>query len=66
MLNFECLAYHCLFYLDYYLTSEPEKFSPPAPYGFSEFDSDGAMPERTYSKKELLGIYSMEEKNAIS
>jgi hypothetical protein len=22
-------AYHCLFYLDYYLTLEPEKFSPP-------------------------------------
>jgi hypothetical protein len=54
-LKFWYNAYHCLFYLDYYLTSEPEKFSPPAPYGFSEFDPDGAMPERTYSKKELLG-----------
>ncbi len=47
-------AYHCLFYLDYYLTLEPEKFSPPQPYTLSEFDPSGAMPERTYSKDELL------------
>ncbi len=47
-------AYHCLFYLDYYLTLEPAKFSPPAPYTFSEFDPSGALPERVYSKNELL------------
>lgn len=46
-------AYHCIFYLDYYL-SDPEGFSPPEPFGFSEFDPDGALPERTYSKTELL------------
>jgi hypothetical protein len=48
-------AYHCLFYLDYYLTLQPQSFSPPAPFGFSEFDPAGAMPERTYTKQELLG-----------
>ena len=47
-------AFHCLFYLDYYLTLEPANFSPPPPFGLSEFDPDGAMPERTYSKEELL------------
>lgn len=47
-------AYHCLFYLDYYLTLKPENFAPPSPYTLSEFDPDGAMPERTYSKAELL------------
>ena len=47
-------AYHCIFYLDYYLTLEPNKFSPPTPYTLSEFDPNGAMPERTYSKEELL------------
>src|ERR1043166_8843442 len=47
-------AYHCLFYLDYYLTLEPENFSPPAPFTLSEFDASGALPERTYSKEELL------------
>ena len=47
-------AYHCLFYLDYYLTLEPNKFSPPSPYTLSEFDPNGAMPDRVYSKEELL------------
>ena len=47
-------AYHCLFYLDYYLTLEPKKFSPPSPYMLSEFDPLGAMPDRVYSKEELL------------
>ena len=52
--QFWYIAYHCLFYLDYYLTLEPDKFSPPPPYGFSEFDPAGAMPDRTYTKEELL------------
>ena len=47
-------AYHCLFYLDYYLTLEPNKFSPPSPYTLSEFDPSGVMPDRVYSKEELL------------
>ncbi len=47
-------AYHCLFYLDYYLTLDPEHFSPPTPFTLSEFDPDGAMPDRTYSKDELF------------
>ena len=45
-------AYHCLFFLDYYLTLEPKNFSPPAPFTLSEFED--TMPERTYSKVELL------------
>ncbi len=48
------IAYHCLFYLDYYLTLEPGGFSPPSPYTLSEFDPNGAMPERVYTKEELL------------
>jgi hypothetical protein len=46
-------AYHCLFYLDYYLTLEPKHFSPPSGYTLSEFDAR-AMPDRVYSKEELL------------
>lgn len=45
-------AYHCLFFLDYYLTLETEKFSPPAPFTLSEFED--TMPERVYSQEELL------------
>src|SRR5262245_12243701 len=47
-------AYHTLFYLDYYLTPEPDKFSPPSPFTLSEFDTSGKMPERVYNKEELL------------
>ena len=46
-------AYHCLFFLDYYLTLEPVNFSPTKPFSLSEFED--RMPERTYSKDEILG-----------
>jgi hypothetical protein len=46
-------AYHCLFYLDYYLTLEPNKFLPPPPFTLSEFDPF-AMPDQVYSKQVLL------------
>lgn len=45
-------AYHCIFYLDYYL-SEPLGFAPPEPFTLSEF-SEHDMPERVYTKPELL------------
>lgn len=45
-------AYHCLFFLDYYLTLEPKDFAPPPPFSFSEFED--RMPELTYSKDEVL------------
>lgn len=45
-------AYHCLFFSDYYLTLEPSHFSPPEPFSLSEFED--RMPERVYSKEELL------------
>lgn len=47
-------AYHTLFYLDYYLTVDPDSFTPPTPFTLSEFDPSGAMPDRTYTKDELL------------
>ncbi len=52
--KFWYIAFHCLFWLDYYLTIEPEKFSPPSPFTLSEFNPDGAMPDRTFTKEELL------------
>ena len=45
-------AYHCLFFLDYYLTLEPQEFLPPALFTLSEFE--GTMPDKVYSKEELL------------
>lgn len=45
-------AFHCLFFLDYYLTMEPTTFSPPPPFTLSEFGDE--MPGSVYSKQELL------------
>ncbi len=49
-------AYHCIFFLDYYLTMEPAYFSPPPPFDLSEFED--RQPERAYTKEELLSYLS--------
>ncbi len=54
-LNFWYTSYHCIFWTDYYLTTEPGKFEPPAPFTFSEFDPTGKKPDRTFNKTELIG-----------
>jgi DinB superfamily len=51
--DFWYIAYHTLFYLDFYLSDSPEGFVPPAPFTLSEFSAD-EYPERVYSKAELL------------
>lgn len=51
-INFWYNAYHCLFFLDYYLTMEPGNFLPPPPFTLSEFGE--GMPDIVYSKDELL------------
>lgn len=45
-------AFHVLFFLDYYLSTEPQTFSPPKPFTESEFEDQ--MPERVHTKPELL------------
>ena len=52
--KFWYIAYHTLFFTDYYLSEEPYKFLPPEPFTLSEFDPDGLMPDRTYTKDELV------------
>ena len=47
------VVYHALFFLDLYLSDSPRGFAPPQPFGLSELDRTGKMPERVYSKKEL-------------
>ena len=48
------IVYHTLFFLDYYLTTDPDNFSPPSPFTLSEFDPDGEMPERVFTKEEMM------------
>lgn len=45
-------AYHCTFFLDYYLTLNPTAFTPPEPFSLSEFED--RLPERIYTKAEVL------------
>ncbi len=47
-------SYHTLFYLDYYSSTDPKNFTPPAPFTLSEFDSSGKLPDRVYGKAELI------------
>jgi hypothetical protein len=54
-------AYHCLVFLDYYLTIPPDNFSSALPFTITDADKvpagaiDDVIPDRIYSKKELLG-----------
>jgi len=52
--DFWYIAYHTLFYLDLYLTGSVEGFAPPAPYNLDELDPRGVLPERIYTRDELL------------
>ncbi len=52
--EFWYIAYHTLFYTDYYLSRNPSEFMPPEPYTLSEFDPEGIMPDRIYTKVELI------------
>lgn len=54
--NFGYNAYHTVFFLDYYLTLPPVGFAPPKPFSLSEFED--RMPERIYTKEEVLNYLS--------
>jgi hypothetical protein len=53
-MHFWYIAYHTIFWLDYYLSDSSDNFQPPEPYTMSETDPDGKMPPRVYSPDELL------------
>ena len=49
------LAFHTLFWVDLYLSGEDaSRFHPPPPFGLTELDEKGVLPERAYAKDELL------------
>jgi hypothetical protein len=58
--RFFYIAYHCLIFLDYYLTVPPDDFSSPLPFTITESGDtandavDDLVPDRIYSKVELL------------
>jgi hypothetical protein len=48
------VIFHTLFFIDLYLDGTVEGFAPPAPFTLDELDPAGVLPERVYSKAELL------------
>jgi len=48
------IVYHTLFFLDFYLSDSEKEFAPPAPFTLAELDPAGVLPERVYTKDELL------------
>ena len=48
------LVSHALFWLDLYLSGTLENFAPQPPFGLEELDPAGVIPERAYTKDELL------------
>ena len=47
-------AFHALFYLDLYLSPSDRGFVPPPPFTLDELDERGLMPDRVYTREELL------------
>jgi hypothetical protein len=55
VVGFWYVAYHTLFFLDFYLSERAEAFTPPAPFTLDELDPAGLLPDRPFTKLELLG-----------
>ncbi len=53
-LNSGTAVYHTLFWLDYYLADD-DNYTPPAPFTLGELDPSGVLPDRVYTKDEMLG-----------
>lgn len=52
--EFWYVAYHCLFWLDFYLSGAAKDFTPPPPFTLDELDPAGLLPELQYTRAELL------------
>lgn len=52
--EFWYMVYHTLFWLDFYLSDRADGFRPPEPFTLGEMDPAGVLPERVYTKAELL------------
>lgn len=52
--EFWYIAFHVLFWADFSASPVEEEFRPPAPFSVTEMDPAGVMPDRVYTKEELL------------
>ncbi len=60
--EFWYVAYHVLWWLDLYLSESLVGFTPPAPYTLDELDPAGLLPDRVYTKEELLSYLEHDRK----
>ncbi len=51
--DFWYIAYHTIFWLDFYLTELPDNFQPFNDFGITELDPKGILPDKIFSKSEL-------------
>ena len=51
--QFWYIAFHTLFFLDFYLSETEDGFAPPAPFTLDELDPVGVYPPEPYTKDEL-------------
>ncbi len=51
--EFWYVAYHAIFWLDYYCSESADAFAVPPPFTHSELEMDAVLPERVYTKQEL-------------
>jgi len=47
-------VYHTLFWLDFFMSDKQEDFAPPEPFNLDEMDPAGILPDRVYTKDEML------------
>jgi hypothetical protein len=52
--EFWYIAYHAIFWLDYYCSDSADGFTVPAPFTLTEMEMDTVLPEEPYTKAELL------------
>ena len=52
-------AYHTIFWLDYYLSDSSEAFQPTEPFGVTDLDPSGLLPERVFTRAELLAYLGL-------
>ena len=52
--EFWYIAFHTLFWLDLYLSGALEGFTPPPPFTLDELDPAGIIPDKPFSRDELL------------
>ena len=54
VVGFWYVVFHTIFFLDFYMSDSAAAFLPPAPFTLDELDPAGLLPDRPYTKEELL------------